>query len=60
MLVDYQKVQIFQADNHILQNVDFKVDEGEFIYIYRVQLEDMKKWTSLVLGEMDTIFIRGA
>lgn len=28
--------------------------------IYRVQLEDMKKWTSLVLGEMDTIFIRGA
>ncbi|ERT58113.1 ABC transporter, ATP-binding protein [Prevotella sp. BV3P1] len=33
MLVDYQKVQIFQADNHILQDVDFKVDEGEFIYI---------------------------
>lgn len=33
MLVDYQKVQIFQTDNHILQDVDFKVDEGEFIYI---------------------------
>lgn len=33
MLVDYQKVQIFQSDNHILQDVDFKVDEGEFIYI---------------------------
>lgn len=33
MLVDYQKVQIFQADNQILQDVDFKVDEGEFIYI---------------------------
>ena len=33
MLVDYQKVQIFQVDNHILQDVDFKVDEGEFIYI---------------------------
>jgi len=33
MLVDYQKVQTFQADNHILQDVDFKVDEGEFIYI---------------------------
>lgn len=33
MLVEYQKVQIYQADNLILQDVDFKVDEGEFIYI---------------------------
>ena len=33
MLVDYQKANIYQADNLILQDVDFHVDEGEFIYI---------------------------
>ena len=33
MLVDYQKANIYQADTQILQEVDFHVDEGEFIYI---------------------------
>lgn len=33
MLVDYQKANIYQADNLILQDVEFHVDEGEFIYI---------------------------
>lgn len=33
MLIDYQKVNIYQQDNLILKDVDFKVDEGEFIYI---------------------------
>ena len=33
MLVDYQKANIYQADTQILQDVDFNVDEGEFIYI---------------------------
>ena len=33
MLVDYQKANIYQADNLILHDVDFQADEGEFIYI---------------------------
>ena len=33
MLVDYQKANIYQADNLILHDVDFHADEGEFIYI---------------------------
>lgn len=33
MLIDYQKVNIYQGDNLILKDVDFHADEGEFIYI---------------------------
>ena len=34
MLIDYQKVNIYQQDGTlVLQDVDFHVDEGEFIYI---------------------------
>ena len=33
MLVDYKKVNVYQADALILSDVDFHVDEGEFIYI---------------------------
>ena len=33
MLIDYQKVNIYQQDKLILENVNFHADEGEFIYI---------------------------
>ncbi len=34
MLIDYKKVNVYQTDGSlILQDVDFHVDEGEFIYI---------------------------
>ena len=33
MLIDYQKVNIYQGENLILKDVDFHADEGEFIYI---------------------------
>lgn len=33
MLIDYKKVNIYQADKLILKDVDFHADEGEFIYI---------------------------
>ncbi len=33
MLIDYQKINIYQQDKLVLKNVDFHVDEGEFIYI---------------------------
>lgn len=33
MLVDYNKVNIFQDEKQVLRNVDFQVSEGEFIYI---------------------------
>ena len=34
MLIDYQKANIYQKDGIlVLENVDFHVDEGEFIYI---------------------------
>lgn len=33
MLIDYQKVNIYQQDRLILKNVNFHADEGEFIYI---------------------------
>ena len=33
MLVDYQKINIYQGNALILQNINFNVDDGEFIYI---------------------------
>jgi len=33
MLIDYQHVNIYQEDNCVLKDVNFNVDEGEFIYI---------------------------
>ena len=33
MLIEYKNVNIYQQDNMVLSNVDFHVDEGEFIYI---------------------------
>lgn len=33
MLVDYKKVNVYQEEYLVLQNVNFHVDEGEFIYI---------------------------
>src|SRR3712207_9219883 len=33
MLIDYKNVNIYQAENLILKDVNFQVSEGEFIYI---------------------------
>lgn len=33
MLIDYQKVSIYQADKCVLQNINFHIDEGEFAYL---------------------------
>ena len=33
MLIEYKKANIYQQDNLVLQDVDFHVDEGEFVYI---------------------------
>ncbi|MCF0160463.1 MAG: ATP-binding cassette domain-containing protein [Bacteroidaceae bacterium] len=33
MLVNYDKVSIYQGENCILHDVDFRVNEGEFVYI---------------------------
>ena len=33
MLIEYKNVNIYQQDTMVLSNVDFHVDEGEFIYI---------------------------
>ena len=33
MLIEYKKVNIYQADKLVLANVDFHVDKGEFVYI---------------------------
>lgn len=33
MLIDYQKVSIYQEDFLVLQDINFHVDEGEFVYI---------------------------
>ena len=33
MLIDYRKVSIYQDDVCVLNDVDFNVDEGEFVYI---------------------------
>lgn len=33
MLIDYNNVEIYQEDKHVLGNVCFHADEGEFIYI---------------------------
>ena len=33
MLIDYQKVSIYQADKCVLKEINFHVDEGEFTYL---------------------------
>lgn len=33
MLINYQKANIYQTDEVILQNVDFHVDEEQFVYV---------------------------
>lgn len=33
MLIDFSKVNVYQGDKLILEQADFKADEGEFIYI---------------------------
>lgn len=33
MLIDYQKANIYQTDEAILQNIDFHVDEEQFVYV---------------------------
>lgn len=33
MLIDYQKANIYQTNEAILQNVDFHVDEEQFVYV---------------------------
>ena len=33
MLIDYQHVNIYQQDNLVLKDVNFHVDEGEFVYL---------------------------
>ena len=33
MLIDYQKVSIYQEDFLVLEDIDFHVEEGEFVYI---------------------------
>ena len=33
MLIEYNKVNIYQADEMILEGVDFHVDADQFIYI---------------------------
>jgi cell division transport system ATP-binding protein len=33
MLIDYKHVNVYQQDKLVLEDVDFHVDEGEFVYI---------------------------
>ena len=33
MLVDYRKVNIYQDERRVLKDVDFQVNNGEFIYL---------------------------
>ena len=33
MLIDYKNVTIFQEDNCVLKDINFRVDDGEFIYL---------------------------
>ena len=33
MLINYQKANIYQTDEAVLQNVDFHVDEEQFVYV---------------------------
>ncbi len=33
MLIEYKNVSIYQNDKEVLKNVNFNVDEGEFIYL---------------------------
>lgn len=33
MLIDYQKANIYQTDEAIIKNVDFHVDEEQFVYV---------------------------
>ena len=38
MLIDYENVDVYQEDNCVLKDVNFHVDEGEFIYIIGIRI----------------------
>lgn len=33
MLIDYQKANIYRADDNVLRDINFQVDEGQFVYV---------------------------
>jgi cell division transport system ATP-binding protein len=33
MIVDISSATIFQQDNQVLQNVNIRIDSGEFVYL---------------------------
>lgn len=53
MLIDYQKTNIYQLDNLILKDVDFQVDESEFIYIIGKVGSGKSSLLKTIYGELD-------
>lgn len=55
MLIDYQKTNIYQLDNLILKDVDFQVDESEFIYIIGKVGSGKSSLLKTIYGELDIV-----
>lgn len=53
MLIDYQKTNIYQLNNLILKDVDFHVDESEFIYIIGKVGSGKSSLLKTIYGELD-------
>ncbi len=53
ILVNYQDVEVFQRDNKILENINFKVSNGEFIYLFGKVGSGKSSFLKSLYGEAD-------
>lgn len=53
MLIEYQKVNIYQDEKLVLQDVDFNVGEGDFIYIIGKVGSGKSSLLKTLYGELD-------
>lgn len=53
MLIDYQKVNIYQDEKLVLKDVDFTVGEGEFIYLIGKVGSGKSSLLKTLYGELD-------
>lgn len=52
-LIDYKKVRIFQDDMEVLNNVNFRVEEGEFVYLIGKVGSGKSSLLKTFYGELD-------
>ena len=53
MLIDYKKATVYQEDKCILKDVDFHLEEGEFVYIIGKVGSGKSSFLKTIYAELD-------